>query len=545
MLDGPGRGQDPLSLTRVRTYAVLAAGSERMAEALLALQRPQAAVVVWGVRGDHRQVVVARRGYERMRNEAVSAARLAGVDTAGMLADVSPVGQVRRGQRAPVLLATASSRELSTAVQPLLTAGVILRSVVTPADALASLARARRDASRPDAIDAYLALEDTNTAIALVRNGSLLGARELGWGYRAEGALLPREVVAGRLASTLASVFAEADVEARDVHHVCICGSMPELRSMTAPLMEQLDVEVEPLDSLFGIDAEHLPEPADEFRESSASLRLAWAVAADWQAPINLMRSRQRRKRQWAIARGAVAAGAIAGLGLGWRIEQSAWWSARQPPRSARVAVPVPPPPAPVRRVVPAPAPAPASAPATTTPLSATIAPSTTTVPPARSAPPTTSAATSAATSTRATTSVATSTRATTSAATSTRATTSAATSIRATTSAPITSAATSTRATTSAPTTSAVTSTRATTSVPVVVQRPVIVPPPIPLDAVLGTILYGPDRKLAIVDGRIVGIGDEVKGARVTDITPTSVLLRDADGRPRIISAGSARRQP
>ena len=38
--------------------------------------------------------------------------------------------------------------------------------------------------------------------------------------------------------------------------------------------------------------------------------------------------------------------------------------------------------------------------------------------------------------------------------------------------------------------------------------------PPPTPFDAVLGTILFSPDRKLAIVNGRIVGIGDDVNGA-------------------------------
>jgi len=50
----------------------------------------------------------------------------------------------------------------------------------------------------------------------------------------------------------------------------------------------------------------------------------------------------------------------------------------------------------------------------------------------------------------------------------------------------------------------------------------------------VLGTILYSPDRRLAIIDGRIVGPGDDVRGARVVDITPDAVLLRDAQGRLR-----------
>jgi hypothetical protein len=52
---------------------------------------------------------------------------------------------------------------------------------------------------------------------------------------------------------------------------------------------------------------------------------------------------------------------------------------------------------------------------------------------------------------------------------------------------------------------------------------------------------LYSPDRKLAIVDGRIVGIGDEVKGALIVDITPGTVLLRDAQGRPRSLTLGGS----
>jgi hypothetical protein len=65
----------------------------------------------------------------------------------------------------------------------------------------------------------------------------------------------------------------------------------------------------------------------------------------------------------------------------------------------------------------------------------------------------------------------------------------------------------------------------------------------PLPFDAALGTILYGPDRRLAIVDGRIVQEGDEVKGARVVEITPTAVMLRDGQGRLRRITTGTSRR--
>jgi hypothetical protein len=61
-----------------------------------------------------------------------------------------------------------------------------------------------------------------------------------------------------------------------------------------------------------------------------------------------------------------------------------------------------------------------------------------------------------------------------------------------------------------------------------------------LPFDAVLETILYSPDRKLAIVDGRIVALGDAVKGARIVDITPTAVLLRDPQGRIRSLTLSS-----
>ena len=65
----------------------------------------------------------------------------------------------------------------------------------------------------------------------------------------------------------------------------------------------------------------------------------------------------------------------------------------------------------------------------------------------------------------------------------------------------------------------------------------------PLSFDAALGTILYSPDRKLAIVDGRIVGIGDEVRGAQIVDITPTAVMLRDAKGRLRRLALGASGR--
>ena len=64
-----------------------------------------------------------------------------------------------------------------------------------------------------------------------------------------------------------------------------------------------------------------------------------------------------------------------------------------------------------------------------------------------------------------------------------------------------------------------------------------------LPFDAVLGTILYSPDRKLAIIDNRIVGVGDEVRGARVTEITAGAVMLRDTQGKLRRLTLGAGGR--
>ena len=79
--------------------------------------------------------------------------------------------------------------------------------------------------------------------------------------------------------------------------------------------------------------------------------------------------------------------------------------------------------------------------------------------------------------------------------------------------------------------------------STPQARQRPAPIDVPLGFDAALGTILYSPDRKLAIVDGRIVGVGDEIRGARIVEITPTAVILRDAQGRLRRLALGASGR--
>jgi hypothetical protein len=329
---------------------------------------------------------------------------------------------------------------------------------------------------------------------------------------------------------------------------------MPELRSMTLALTQRLDVEVEPLDSLFGIDPDRLP--SDDFRERVAGLRLAWAVAADWNAPINFLRERRRRAVKAALTRAAIVGGVATGLGIAWRLGQSTLFEPSKPasalraspakpaPKTAPAArtppapppsvarSPATPPPSPVARAQPRPAPAvvtppavaraqPSPAPAVATPPRQT--PPTTATPPSAPPPPVVArAAPPPATAT------------------------SVPPSIPKPQPAPPPAQPPRQVVLTPVPEPVRPSPPRETQTAPsasVVSRRPPAraEEPPLPFDGTLGTILYGTDRKLAIVDGRIVQVGDSVKGARVVEITPNSVLFRDTTGRLRRLGLDQA----
>lgn len=464
--------------TRVRSFARFPLTSSQMRAKLASLRRRKVAVVAWGLPSDHRQVVVTDGPSHRMRLEAIAALADASVDTRGMLGDILPAApRVAATGRRPVVVAIAAANDVALAVQPLVDAGLNVRSVVTPALALMSLARMRRALTAPDVMEAYVGLEESAMCFVLVRNSALVAVRDVAWGYldgaSARARPRPREEIAARLADELARFF-DAEAAGRgSVAQVCICGGLPDLRTMTVPLMERLDLEVETLDSLFAIDVARLPEPADEFRDRSAELRLAWAVAADWPTPINLLRERHRQQQRTSLKRAAVAAGVAAGLGVGWRIEQGALWPSARSTPAAIVTTPVP-------------RPSTARPPVVVPSLVA-------------------------------------------------RGTTSAVAPPNVATAMPV--SAPDGPAPRVEPLRGEETPRRAATPRPQ--RQPTPEPLPQPFDAALGTILYAPDRKLAIIDGRIVQPGDEVRGARVVEISPAAVLLRDGQGRLRRIVLG------
>jgi hypothetical protein len=569
-LDSSPASSRSASHTRIRSFARMPREGADTRNALSRFRSQSAIAVVWGLQADHRYAVVPHGSFRRMRRDAVAGMQGAGVETRGRVADIFAA---RRAEGAPtrsVVVALASTPGLASAARWLGAQGVRVHAIVTPALALMSLARLRRELTSPDRVEAYVALEETTTAVALVRNGLLLAASELSWGYQDNrGVTLTREEIAGRLADEIERFLAARAARPDVLVQVCICGGLPELRSMAMMLMERLDVEVETLDSLLGIDTVHLPEPSQEFREHAADLRLAWAAATDWPAPVNLLRERTRRVTKTMLSRAAVAAGVATGIGVAWQVQQSEWWRSAPAPRSAPTrtvsrslaephgaAAAVRPPPAAVA-VRPAPAPAPQSSPAAPVspspalevrPLQSLVARAV--GPPARLPEPPPAA----------------------------RSTAVPPTSARSQVVAPVA------RSPVAQPIASPVA--RLPVAPPRVAQSPVVSPvvperpaqravrPPavqsretdvprqaerqpsserlrvpsdfevaLPFDAVLGTILYAPERKLAIVDGRIVQTGDEINGAQVVEITQTTVLLRDARGRLRRLALGGPAR--
>jgi hypothetical protein len=536
--------------TRVRSFAVLPSSGPDLRAKLASLRGRQASVVVWAEPNEHRQVMVSDGSYESMRKAAMKSVAAAGVVTRGMWADIAPVPGSVPGSRRPVVVALAPIYGVRAALQPILDAGIRLRSVVTPAAALTSLARLRRRTNATsETLECYVALQERATCVALVRDGMLMAARDYAWGFLDElgdgQQIRWREDITARLADELAELFASVSGSGGGtVTQVCVCGALDELRSMTAPLMERLDVEVEPLDSLFGIDATRLPEPADEFRERGAGLRMAWAAAVDVPSPINLLRPRRRQQANARFARAAIAAGVAVGLTVGWTVERSSWWRADDPAAAARRGHP--------SRIVSdahastsiaAPAPIPLRARALNTGLSIGDIPSL----PARtfevaeappvalpSAPPIT--ATVAAREMPRVPPPAVMPH------------------VGEPESTTVSRAAMRPSIATLRPVPPALTHpalepdvmppSMAPRTIERVVERTRPAPPPpevaLPFDATLGTILYSSDRRLAIIDGRIVGVGDQVRDARVVDITPDSVLLRDSQRRLRRLTASS-----
>ena len=204
-------------------------------------------------------------------------------------------------------------------------AGFRILSILTPPQALARVAGLRR---RPGSSEAtvWTALSMHGASIAIVHRRELLFSRTFSWKYQpglsgTKAQLLQRYSLIAHLAPEVRhGIEVVRGSHGLSVDGVVTCGDLPELRSLTMPLIEELDVEVETLDSTDGLRAAG-KVTAERLRESASAIRLACAAvlsSGDDHAPTN---SPVATVVNEAPSRARRAAAALALIGaLGWGV---------------------------------------------------------------------------------------------------------------------------------------------------------------------------------------------------------------------------------
>jgi Tfp pilus assembly protein PilN len=278
-------------------------------------------VNLWDVRSSHQYLLLP----SARESELESMARHHGASVLGMndldVTVATSIGATRgepgHHPRREVSFFAAGSQEIRARLRPIVEAGFVVEGVTTPCGALWSQARLRR-ASLPGEVHAHIALGVSQSALGIFGDGALLYARDLDWGYAAPSVGTPvvqdRELLADRLAAELrrSSLYLKQYWQ-QGVSQLLLCGDMPEIRSLTAPLIERLNIEVETLDTLEGIDAATSP---DGFADRAATFRLASSIAVE-PPPVNLLPVEMTATRTNKTGQRIVAAGTAAAIAFG------------------------------------------------------------------------------------------------------------------------------------------------------------------------------------------------------------------------------------
>ncbi|HEX6464948.1 MAG TPA: hypothetical protein VFZ98_10855 [Vicinamibacterales bacterium] len=227
--------------------------------------------------------------------------------------------------------ASRKSPAVKPLIAPLTGAGFRIDRVISPCNALAALARLRTP--RGEGATCWLAINRSGVAMVVVRPGKQLYSHSFAWDSSigssgSQARLLQRYSLVAFLAPEIRRGMAVAREKGTPVDAIVTSGNLPEIRSLTMPLIEELDVEVETLDSLEGLVVK--PDATDRLLDIAASLRIACAGAI------------ARPSRPWvgqkrsspvpgSILRFAGSSAVILAVGLiGW-----GWWTT-QPAVSSR-----------------------------------------------------------------------------------------------------------------------------------------------------------------------------------------------------------------
>ena len=169
-----------------------------------------------------------------------------------------------------------------TLLRPFEDAGFVVEALLTPAEALARLAASR--GPRHGAPVAWLSVNTHGGALAILDASEILYSRTITWKYNPaprtpREQLLQRYVLVMHIAPEVQHGIAlVASNHGKRVETVVTCGNLPDLRSLTMPLIEELDLEVETLDSSEGLRPAKAAA-TDILAEAASAVRLATAAA--------------------------------------------------------------------------------------------------------------------------------------------------------------------------------------------------------------------------------------------------------------------------
>jgi Tfp pilus assembly PilM family ATPase len=277
-------------------------------------------VNMWDVRSSHQYMLLPSAPdaelESRARRQGASVLGMSDFDVTVSTSIGGTRGEPGHHPKREVSFFAAGSDEIRARLRPIIDAGFLVEGVTTPCGALWSQARLRRP-SLPGQVHAHVALGVSQSALGIFGDGGLLYARDLDWGYAATpagSAVRDREILSDRLSAELRRSFLYLkQYWEEDVSQVLLCGDMPEIRSLTVPLIERLNIEVETLDTLEGFDTATLPEG---FAELAAALRLASSIAVE-PPPVNLLPVEVTASRRSTSGLRIVAAGTAAAVAVG------------------------------------------------------------------------------------------------------------------------------------------------------------------------------------------------------------------------------------
>jgi hypothetical protein len=212
-------------------------------------------------------------------------------------------------------------------------AGFKPENSLAPVDALSFLGWSRAN-GRTDSAIACLSITDHGAAIAVVRGADVLFSDEFTWRIhaseqRVQANLLRRYLYVAQLTPELRRAMQTAEEQHQaTIGFALVCGTVPDLRSLTMSLIRELDLEMDTLDSIDGL---HVSAPASGIAAEHASAIQLAAAAAMWGA--------HARKGGWRRWFGAAAALMVTAGAALWAFS---FWAASATPDVDRPADPAP-----------------------------------------------------------------------------------------------------------------------------------------------------------------------------------------------------------